>query len=101
MHSRTKIVAYTIAIHKHSLENALYLLTNIIFTCVMYKIQKYLNILLSTATCIYFLILIVLPGVWSRLIVQSLKLILGTKGTLFVPNIKGKGSKVDKSKRHF
>ena len=48
----------------------------------MYKIQKYLNIPLSTATYSYFLILIVLPGVWSHLIVQSLKLILGTKGTL-------------------
>ena len=59
MHSRTKNSslhhAYTIAIHKHSLENALYLLTNIIFTYIMYKIQKYLNITLSTATYIILL----------------------------------------------
>ena len=56
----------------------------------MYKIQKYLNILLSTATYSYFLILIVLPGVWSHLIVQSLKLILGTKKHSLFLTLKGK-----------
>ena len=56
----------------------------------MYKIQKYLNIPLSTATYSYFLILIVLPGVWSHLIVQSLKLILGTKKHSLFLTLKGK-----------
>ena len=56
----------------------------------MYKIQKYLNITLSTATYSYFLILIVLPGVWSHLIVQSPKLILGTKKHSLFLTLKGK-----------
>ena len=56
----------------------------------MCKIQKYLNIPLSTATYSYFLILIVLPGVWSHLIVQSLKLILGTKKHSLFLTLKGK-----------